>query len=170
MASVRPADCRFGAFARFYKAVLAVACTAAVVTLCACFGGGQKRPAGFFKLGSVAELARPSETFFSDLKILLRRDSGGFYAMSTACTYDLSSLVYSERSGKLLWRSQYTESAYAPDGSVVHGPAKAPLPYYKLAIAPGTIGGPADTLFVEVGIERDPSWRLPIPAFLAGGS
>jgi Rieske Fe-S protein len=114
-------------------------------------------------LGLVAELSQREETFFSDLKILLRRDSAGFYAMSTACTYDLSPLIFSERDGKLLWRSQYTESAYNPDGSVAHGPTKYPLPYYKLQVASGTIGGPPDTIFVEVGVERPSSWRLSVP-------
>lgn len=149
------------------KILVVMSALLAVVVLGACLGGAKKRPAGFLNLGSVAELAAHKETFFSDLKILLRRDSGGFYAMSTACTYDLSPLLYAERNGELLWRSQYTESAYGADGSVVHGPARYPLPYYKLTMAPGTIGGPADTLFVEVGIERQPSWRLPIPASAA---
>ncbi len=131
--------------------------------LISCFGGPKRRPAGFLNLGPVEELARSEQTFFSDFKILLRRDEGGLYAMSTACTYDLSPLLFSERDGKLLWRSQLSASTYAPDGSVVHGPATAPLPYYKLEIAPGTIGGTADTLFVEVGIERPASWRLAVP-------
>lgn len=142
--------------------LLGVLFVSTLVALSACFWGPKKRPAGFLNLGSVAELAQREETFFSDLKILLRRDSGGFYAMSTACTYDLSALIFSERDGRLLWRSQYTESAYNPDGSVAHGPTQYPLPYYKLVIAPGTIGGPADTLFVEVGVERPPPWRLPL--------
>lgn len=135
----------------------------ALLTLCACFWGPKKRPAGFLNLGNVAQLAQHDETFFSDLKILLRRDSGGFYAMSTACTYDLSALIFSERDGKLLWRSQFTESAYSADGSVAHGPTRYPLPYYKLELAPGTVGGPPDTLFVEVGVERPSAWRLPLP-------
>ena len=129
----------------------------------ACFWGPKKRPVGFLNLGPVAQLAQHDETFFSDLEILLRRDAGGFYAMSTACTYDLSGLIYSERDGKLLWRSQYTESAYNSDGTVAHGPTKYPLPFYKLELASGTIGGPPDTLFVEVGVERPASWRLPVP-------
>lgn len=136
---------------------------AAVLALSACFWGPQKRPAGFLNLGSAAQLAQHDETFFSDLKILLRHDAGGFYAMSTACTYDLSALIFSERDGKLLWRSQYTESSYNPDGTVAHGPTQYPLPYYKLVIAPGTIGGAPDTLFVEVGVQRSPDWRLPLP-------
>lgn len=131
--------------------------------LCSCFWGPKKRPAGFLNLGPVAQLAQRDETFFSDLKVLLRRDAGGLYAMSTMCTYDLSPLIFSEKDGKLLWRSQYSESAYNPDGSVAHGPTQYPLPFYKLVLAPGTIGGPVDTLFVEVGVERPAAWRLPVP-------
>ncbi len=132
------------------------------LSLCSCFWGPKKRPAGFLNLGAVSQLAQRDETFFSDLKILLRHDAGGFYAMSTACTYDLSALIYSEKDGQLLWRSQFTESAYNPDGSVAHGPTQYPLPFYKLVIAPGTIGGAVDTLFVEVGVERPATWRLPV--------
>lgn len=128
----------------------------------ACLWGPKRRPAGFLNLGLVAQLSQREETFFSDLKILLRRDAGGFYAMSTVCTYDLSPLIYSERDGKLLWRSQFTESAYNPDGSVAHGPTKYSLPFYKLEVAPGTIGGLPDTLFVEVGVERPALWRFPV--------
>lgn len=111
----------------------------------------------------MAQLAQRDETFFSDRKILLRRDAAGFSAMSTVCTYDLSPLIFLERDGKILWRSQFTESAYNPDGSVAHGPTKYALPFYKLEMAAGTIGGPADTLFVEVGVERSESWRLSLP-------
>ena len=118
---------------------------------------------GFLRLGTVSELAQSSETFFSDLKVLLRRDEAGFYAMSTMCTYDLSPLIYSQRDGKLLWRSQRTDSAYDADGRVAHGPAQYPLPFYKLDVAPGTVGGPADTLFVQVGVERPADWRLALP-------
>ena len=136
---------------------------ALLVLLGACLGGPQRRPAGFLNLGKVAELAGKEESFFSDLKIFLRRDAGGFFAMSTACTYDLSPLFLAQVGAQRVWRSQRTESMYALDGTVLHGPTKHPLPFYKLEMAPGLVGGPRDTLFVEVGIERPSSWRLPVP-------
>jgi hypothetical protein len=128
-----------------------------------CQTSGMKRPSGYFRLGQVEVLAQSAETHFSDYKILLRRDSRGFSAMSTACTYDLTPLMRVGATGVEHWRSSHTESEYSNEGQVTHGPAKAPLPYYFLRIAPGEYGGKADTLYVEVGATRPAEWRLPIP-------
>jgi hypothetical protein len=133
------------------------------LSLFGCQAGEMRRPPGYFRLGLVDSLARSSETHFSDYKILLRRDSKGFFAMSTACTYDLTPLMRVGQSGAERWRSSYSESEYSNDGEVLHGPAKAALPYYVLRIAPGEYGGKADTLYVEVGVTRAKEWRLPLP-------
>jgi hypothetical protein len=127
-----------------------------------CQSGEMRRPPGYFRLGLVVDLARSPETHFSDYKILLRRDGQGFSAMSTACTYDLTPLMRVGQPGDEHWRSSYTESEYGADGQVLHGPAKAPLPFYFLRIAPGEYGGKPDTLFVEVGVTRPKEWRLPL--------
>ncbi|MCX6113610.1 MAG: hypothetical protein NTV65_00125 [Proteobacteria bacterium] len=142
---------------------LSIALLSVVVVAAACFGGPQRRPVGFFRLGPVASLGQSEQTFFSESKIMLRHDQGGFFAMSTACSYDLSPLLLVEKDGELIWRSQLSESTYAPDGSVLHGPTKNPLPYYQLNLAAGNYGGASDTLFVKVGVERSASWRLLVP-------
>lgn len=134
---------------------------ALLVTGSGCDRGGKKRPIGFIRLGPAAELAEQGETFISEARILVRYDQGGFSAMSTACTYDLSALTKVGYEGSKRWVSSYSTSSYDEAGKVLKGPARVNLPFYRLQLAAGRYGGPADTLFVEVGAETDPEWRLP---------
>ena len=136
------------------------------VVLCLCAGcdiGTKRRPPGLFTLGSVAVLRKSPLTVFPELKVAVRYDAGGFSAMSTACTYDLSPLVRSGTGEKEFWRSMYTTSEYELDGTVRRGPARSNLPYYELRVAAGQFGGVPDTLFVMVGVERPREWRLHVP-------
>ncbi len=134
-----------------------------VFVICTCFGcetGARKRPIGYVRLGLAAELAQHPETFFSEARILVRYDDGGFSAMSTACTQDLSALTRIGEGSAKRWVSSYSNSAYDEYGRVLAGPTRADLPYYKLQIAAGSYGGVPDTLFVELGSETTPAWRL----------
>jgi len=80
--------------------------------------------------------------------------------MSTACTHDLSALERRQNEGGEQWASAFTTSLYKSDGTVLKGPAVAPLPYYDLRLEAGVYGGLPDTLFVHVGVERPAEWRL----------
>lgn len=151
-------------------------CAALIVIFFAisCERGPQRRPAGFLRLGNLAELLeraelrdpalRDSGIFFSDLGILLRRDEGGLYAMSTHCTFNRTALSIQEVEGKKVLSSRYSASSYDIFGNVLTGPTRHPLPYYVLQLEPWTAGGPPDTLFVLVGRERPREWRLPVGA------
>lgn len=133
----------------------------AVLTVVSCKSDYRTRPYGYHRLGKLSELMAP-ETELTENNILLRRDNRGFYAMSTACTYDLTYLQRRKIDGKDLYVSTYTESKYDLDGKVVSGPSKRNLPYYELRIAPGIYDGPRDTLYVYVGKEVSPDYRLPL--------
>lgn len=126
----------------------------------ACDVTSKKRAVGYFRLGLAFALKSP-ETYFPDSKILLRYDSKGFNAMSTACTYDLSPLMKKREGSKEVWVSSETESKYDDTGNVLHGPAMTRLPFYELKLDSAVYGGPADTLYVHVGSEVDPEYRLP---------
>jgi Rieske Fe-S protein len=120
----------------------------------------KKRPYGYVKLGLASEVATRPETFFSDQRVIIRHDESGFSAMSTACTYDLSALTRVSDQGTRQWASSYSSSLYDDQGRVLKGPARTNLPYYRVELAAGTYGGVPDTLFVQVGVDVDPTWRL----------
>ena len=99
------------------------------------------------------------ETYLPNYGIMIRYDAGGFSAMSTYCTHDISPLKRTNDG----WNSSYSTSQYSPDGQVKQGPAKGALPYYELRIDQGVAGGPVDTIYIEVGRERPATWRYPWP-------
>ncbi len=103
-----------------------------------------------------------AETSLNENKLILRRDTKGFYIMSTMCTYDLTYLERKLVNGRELLVSTYTDSKYDLNGKVVSGPSVRDLPYYELKIAAGIYGGARDSLFAYVGREVSPDWRLEI--------
>lgn len=122
----------------------------------------RNRPYGYLRLGALADLSAP-ETVVPEAGVVVRRDSRGFFAMSTLCTHDLTQLVLDEGAdGQRKWRSRSSTSSYSFDGDVLSGPAVQRLPYFELQLQSGTYGGPKDTLYVIVGSEKPPSWRLSI--------
>jgi hypothetical protein len=130
-----------------------------------------KRPPGYLKLGKAGEFTA-RETNLPDLRFLVRFDAGGLSAMSTACTYDLSPLQRRREGDSYLFVSSYTESRYDDQGRVLHGPAVADLPYYRLVLDSGVYGGPRDTVYADLATETSPQWRLRVDSATArtGGS
>lgn len=134
-----------------------------LLVLVGCEQEGRKRPFGYLKIGAAKEYLKP-ETYLPEMRLLVRYDEAtGFSVMSTMCTHDLSPLTLTRNStGEEIFVSQYSESKYRKDGSVLNGPAMSPLPFYKVELKEGSYGGPADTLYVAVGSEVPASWRLPV--------
>jgi len=130
------------------------------IFLNSCFDQVRKRPVGWMRLGPVKDFLA-DETYLSEKRLMIRRDQGGFSAMSTMCTYDLSALRRVVTGDTYIWVSSFSDSKFSATGEVLEGPARAPLPYYYLRIDALVHGGPIDTLYVQIGIERDKSWRLP---------
>lgn len=144
-------------FAPIVRAALVVVVALAVAG-CA---DGRKRPPGYLRLGHISKLLGRA-TDLKDFDLILRRDEGGLSVMSTDCTYDLSRLVLRKVDGKLILVSTLSSSTYDLDGKVLSGPAKVNLPYYELRFDAGVYDGPRDTLYVYVGREVSPDWRLPV--------
>lgn len=134
----------------------------AALAVSGCHEGVERRPPGYIRLGPIKDFLTP-ETFLKVDRILVRHDDGGFSAMSTLCTHDLSPLQPKMKDGQRIWVSEYSASTYADDGTVLTLPAKAPLPYFRLEFASAKYGGPVDTLYVYVGDDRPKDWRLAIP-------
>lgn len=151
------------------KAAFRIIRLSALLILCgllfACEPSVRDRPFGDIRLGMAKELLAPS-SFLDKAVVLLRRDERGWYAMSTMCTKDASILVRRDGPGGVVLASQYTSSTYDLEGKVLSGPAVKNLPYYELTLDQGTYGGPRDTLYVHIGVEKDAGWRLPVPSEL----
>ena len=130
------------------------------LVLAACEVGVRKRAYGYMRVGKVEDLRAAPETYLPDKQLLLRYDAGGFSAMSTACTFDVSSLERVPSGDSYIFASSYTASRYDRAGKVLHGPAKADLPYYRLWLGRSEDNGPPDAIYVAIGEEVPPAWRL----------
>lgn len=131
------------------------------LNITACEPKVRERPYGDMRLIKVAEMTG-DERYFSELGFLLRRDSGGFYVMSTVCTHDLTTLKRRSSPQGDIFVSSDSTSSYDINGKVLTGPAIGDLPYYSLKLESGVYGGPIDTLFVEVGEKVPSNWRFKV--------
>lgn len=118
----------------------------------------QRRPYGYIRVGTVNELISGKD--LSDKWLWARRDAEGLYVLSTLCTLDLEPLVRISPEG---FSCPNCSSEYSIDGEVKKGPSQYPLPYYELKLDQGEIGGPRDTVYVYVGVEKPRDYRLLIP-------
>lgn len=128
-----------------------------------CEHKGLERPYGYIKLGKIDQFTG-RRTFLTRDRLLIRRDEQGLYVMSTLCTYDLSPLVPQTTAHGIRFISQYSTSTYDISGVVLRGPAQVSLPYYELRVASEDETGVRDTLYVYIGKQVSPSWRLSMPA------
>lgn len=133
-----------------------------IVGLSGCEPAVRERPYGDLRVGKMKDLLGP-RTLVRDAGLLIRRDEGGWSAMSTLCTHDLSVLQLKDNGQGPILTSMYTASTYGLDGTVLTGPAVKPLQYYELFIDQGLANGPRDTLYAKIGVEKDRNWRLPVP-------
>jgi hypothetical protein len=134
--------------------------------LAGCSPEVRDRPPGYIRLAPVWELTRP-ETVVERSAVVVRYDERGFSVMSTLSTYDLSRLERKQVGEGWRWVSRYDESEFADDGTVLKGPAVAPLPYYELTVDRGSVESTQpDTLYVRLGSKRPPSYRFRPPEHL----
>jgi Rieske Fe-S protein len=136
-------------------------CAIFLIVGVSCCNDVKRRPYGYLRLGPVRDFLAP-ETYLTDKNLLIRRDAGGLSIMSTLCTHDLTPLKRQSKDGVVTFANVYSSSVYSGDGKVIRGPASVGLPYYSLSIDGALREGPKDTLYVEIGKEKDPTWRLPI--------
>ena len=122
-----------------------------------CEQRNQKRPYGYIRLGKLSELLDGKE--LSDKWLLVRRDAEGIYVLSTLCAHDLEPLTVSPNQTLVC---PLCASEYSMDGEIKKGPTEFPLPYYELKLDQGEIGGPQDTLYAYVGVEKSRDYRLQV--------
>lgn len=85
------------------------------------------RPGGELRLGQLEKLLF-AEQHIADKSILLRRDTAGWSALSTRCTYEGCDLTNQEEN--LLCHCCH--SLFAANGRVLKGPASDNLPWYEV--------------------------------------
>jgi cytochrome b6-f complex iron-sulfur subunit len=84
-----------------------------------------------FKLGPPEQYSPGSETVFPDDNLVLFRDDGGFYAISTTCTH-LGCTVSKASNG---FACPCHGSRFDSKGNVIAGPAPRPLPWLEVSRA-----------------------------------
>jgi nitrite reductase/ring-hydroxylating ferredoxin subunit len=110
-------------------------------------------PAGPIAAGSVMDL--PAGAFAIVQHVVVARDAAGFYAMSALCTHDGCWTQPTPDAGELFCPCH--GSLFDRTGAVVRGPARAPLPHYRVDL------GPAGSVIVQAGVEVALDARTPVP-------
>lgn len=145
----------------FLKTVVIIVSLSTLSLFFGCRPSEIKRPLGYGNLGSLASYQGQEVVDVSDHALLVRQDEGGLYGMSTLCSRELRRLkARKDPTGPVLF-CDVCGSEFAADGTILKGPAVAPLPFFKLIAAEGKPNGPKDTLYARIGEEVDKSWRFP---------
>ena len=133
------------------------ACAGCALAACAP-GGSGGGTGGIVDGGAASDFAVGDLVAVPGEAVAVGRDAGGFYALSTLCTHALCDM---ESYGSVTSSGLYCGchgSRFDPNGTVVQGPARAPLPHFSVSIDDqGTIQIDTDT---EVGASErvaDPS-------------
>ena len=106
-------------------------------------------PSGKFRV-SLPDSLGPGEAFVPPGRsVAVFRDAEGVYAISTVCTH-LGCIVSPNASG---FECPCHGSLFAPDGSVVKGPAPRALPWLQVSARGGT-------LTVDEGTEAQPGSKV----------
>ena len=93
----------------------------------------QPGPLRVYKLGDPAQFAVGSATRVEAGGFILFREEQGFHAISSVCTHLGCVVAHNEGEG---FACPCHGSRFAPDGSVVGGPAPAALPWLEVALSP----------------------------------
>ena len=93
----------------------------------------QPGPLRVFKLGDPSQFAVGSATRIEAGNFLIFREDQGFHAISSVCTHLGCIVAHNEGEG---FACPCHGSRFAPDGSVVGGPAPAALPWLEIALSP----------------------------------
>lgn len=90
-------------------------------------------PPQTFKIGDPADFAFGEPTFLADEKIYVFRDrERGFAVASAVCTHLGCTVKHFDSDNR--FHCPCHGSVFAPDGSVVHGPAPRPLQWFEVTL------------------------------------
>lgn len=91
-------------------------------------------PPQTFKIGTPGDFAFSVPTFLVDEKIFVFRDrEKGFSVASAVCTHLGCTVAHFQSDNR--FHCPCHGSVFAPDGSVIHGPAPKPLQWFEVTLA-----------------------------------
>lgn len=104
-------------------------------------GGAGALPANFAVVAQLANLKQGVLTAVPGKGLLLGRDAGGVYAMSSLCTHQQCDMTVKGAAIANGIRCTCHNSRFDLNGAVTVGPASKPLQHYKAAVGPkGEVG------------------------------
>jgi nitrite reductase/ring-hydroxylating ferredoxin subunit len=102
----------------------------------ACGSTPMDSPAmGLIAAGNISAVAVGSLTPIAGQPLVLGRDAGGLYSMSTLCTHQGCNILTMGSVSASGLACNCHGSTYDANGTVTRGPARAPLDHYKVDLA-----------------------------------
>jgi len=120
-------------------------------------GGGQPEAQGALDGGSVSDLQPGTPRTLAE-PVVVVRDDGGVYAMTTICTHAQCDISHSGSISAAGLSCACHGSTFDLEGNVTHGPANRPLAHFAVAV--GTDG----QLTVQADEIVPPEVRADVPA------
>lgn len=124
-------------------------------------GGQASFPEGYVALGTVGTLPVGTLVEIGAHEVIVGRDEGGLYAMSSRCTHQQCNMIGNVGVGiDDVVRCGCHGSSFDANGTPIAGPASVPLPHFEMLLAESG----SDTLAAfHPGIVVDQNQRLPLP-------
>jgi nitrite reductase/ring-hydroxylating ferredoxin subunit len=99
-------------------------------------GGGSASPAAFgdVSAGNVSDVAVGSLMLVGSEPVMLGRDAGGLYAMTSTCTHQGCDVEPFGSGSSTTVRCPCHGSQFDRNGAVVHGPASSPLTHFAVSV------------------------------------
>jgi nitrite reductase/ring-hydroxylating ferredoxin subunit len=138
-------------FLKVLAATSAVACSSSS-------GGGQAAATGDIAAGNVSALAVGSLQVIAGQPVVLGRDAGGLYAMSTICTHQQCDMRNDGSITSTGLTCDCHSSVFDAQGQPTSGPASRALPHYAVEIAAG------GAITVHAGVAVSVATRVAVPA------
>ena len=112
---------------------------------------------GSAAVGNVATVPVGSLRFVAGKSLVLGRDGGGLYAMTSVCTHRRCDMSRSGSVSSAGLSCGCHGSTFSTNGEVLSGPAPQPLKHFRVDLAPD------GTITINAAAVVDPTIRTPVP-------
>jgi Rieske Fe-S protein len=135
-----------------------LAATSAVACSSSSSGSGQAAATGDIAAGNTSALAVGSLQVIAGQPVVIGRDAGGLYAMSTICTHQQCDMRSDGSITSAGLVCDCHSSIFDAQGQPTSGPASRALPHYAVEIATG------GAITVHAGVTVSVATRVAVPA------